>query len=144
MNKVLVTAAAGFIGSHTSRRLLQDGVEVVGFDNFNDYYSVSLKEARAAELERIPGFQMVRGDLADRDSVRGLFDMVRSPSPSRNAPHLPRPAHTRRTTNRYHATRELANLYAVPCAEDFAPSKRRARDLRLTRRGLARRRPSPS
>lgn len=74
MNKVLVTGAAGFIGSHTSRRLLQDGVEVVGFDNFNDYYSVSLKEARAAELERIPGFQMVRGDLADRDSVRGLFE----------------------------------------------------------------------
>jgi len=73
VKKVLVTGAAGFIGSHTSRRLLQDGVQVVGFDNFNDYYSVSLKEARAAELERIPGFQMVRGDLADRESVRGLF-----------------------------------------------------------------------
>lgn len=73
MKKVLVTGAAGFIGSHTSRRLLKDGVQVVGIDNFNDYYSVSLKEARAAELERIPGFQMVHGDLADRESVRGLF-----------------------------------------------------------------------
>ena len=50
MPKVIVTGAAGFIGFHVARRLLADGVEVIGADNLNDYYEVSLKEARLAQL----------------------------------------------------------------------------------------------
>ena len=71
--RILVTGAAGFIGSTLSHALLARGHEVVGFDNFNDYYPVALKEARAARLEGRPGFRMVRGDLADSAAVGALF-----------------------------------------------------------------------
>lgn len=71
--RILVTGAAGFIGSTLSHALLARGHEVVGFDNFNDYYPVTLKEARAARLEGRPGFRMVRGDLADSAAVGALF-----------------------------------------------------------------------
>ena len=49
--KILVTGAAGFIGFHTAKQLLERGDTVVGLDNFNDYYDVKLKEARAAVLD---------------------------------------------------------------------------------------------
>ena len=71
--KILVTGAAGFIGFHTSRQLLERGDTVVGLDNFNDYYDVNLKEARAAILEDYEDFSMVRIDLADRDAMDALF-----------------------------------------------------------------------
>ncbi|MCC0059251.1 MAG: NAD-dependent epimerase [Hyphomicrobiaceae bacterium] len=70
---ILVTGAAGFIGFHTARALLERGDEVVGFDNINDYYDVALKEARLAELAPYERFTFVRGDLADKPSVDGLF-----------------------------------------------------------------------
>ncbi|MCC6872931.1 MAG: NAD-dependent epimerase [Sandaracinaceae bacterium] len=73
MAKILVTGAAGFIGSHVSERLLGRGDEVVGLDNFNDYYSVALKEARAARLAKHARFEMVRLDLADRERMAALF-----------------------------------------------------------------------
>ena len=71
--KILVTGAAGFIGSTTSKKLLERGDTVVGLDNFNDYYDVSLKEARAAILDKFDNFSMVRIDLADRDAMEALF-----------------------------------------------------------------------
>lgn len=72
--KILVTGAAGFIGANTARVLLARGDEVVGLDNFNDYYDVSLKEARAATLDDFDAFTMQRIDLADRDAVAALFN----------------------------------------------------------------------
>ena len=72
--RILVTGAAGFIGSTLSHALLARGHEVVGFDNFNDYYPVALKEARAARLEGKAGFRMVRADLADAAAVSSVFD----------------------------------------------------------------------
>lgn len=63
--KVLVTGSAGFIGSYVAHALLDDGHEVVGIDNFNDYYPVALKEARHATLEVRKGYVGLRGDLAD-------------------------------------------------------------------------------
>jgi UDP-glucuronate 4-epimerase len=71
--KILVTGAAGFIGSATARQLLDRGDTVVGLDNFNDYYDVSLKEARAATLDPHDNFSMQRIDLADRDAMEALF-----------------------------------------------------------------------
>jgi UDP-glucuronate 4-epimerase len=71
--KLLVTGAAGFIGFHCARRLIELGHEVVGLDNLNTYYDVTLKEARLAELAKLPGFRFHRIDLADRAAIEALF-----------------------------------------------------------------------
>ena len=71
--KVLVTGAAGFIGFHTARRLLDRGDEVVGLDNLNDYYDPTLKEARLAILRGYPRFSFVKLDLVDRGGMDALF-----------------------------------------------------------------------
>ena len=71
--KILVTGAAGFIGSTTARRLLARGDEVVGLDNLNDYYDVNLKKARLALMDKEPGFRFVLLDLADRPGMDRLF-----------------------------------------------------------------------
>ena len=71
--KILVTGAAGFIGFKTAQQLLERGDTVVGLDNFNDYYDVALKEARAAILDGYDAFSMRRMDLADRDAMEALF-----------------------------------------------------------------------
>jgi UDP-glucuronate 4-epimerase len=72
-NPILVTGAAGFIGFHVARRLLQDGHQVVGFDNLNPYYDPKLKQARLAQLSDQAGFTFVEGDLAHQASVQKLF-----------------------------------------------------------------------
>jgi UDP-glucuronate 4-epimerase len=71
--KILVTGAAGFIGSTLSLRLLARGDEVVGLDNLNDYYSVQLKLDRLARLQSQPGFRFVKLDVADREGMARLF-----------------------------------------------------------------------
>jgi UDP-glucuronate 4-epimerase len=70
---VLVTGVAGFIGYHVAQALLGRGEEVIGVDNLNDYYEVSLKEDRLARLEGRPGFSFRRLDIADHESVFALF-----------------------------------------------------------------------
>ncbi|HXS28363.1 MAG TPA: NAD-dependent epimerase [Steroidobacteraceae bacterium] len=71
--KVLVTGAAGFIGFHTSKRLLARGDEVVGLDNLNPYYDVTLKQARLAQLTQTRGFRFAQLDLADQAAMTELF-----------------------------------------------------------------------
>ena len=71
--KILVTGAAGFIGLYTAKQLLERGETVVGLDNFDAYYDVSLKESRAKILEGFDNFSMVRIDLHDRDAMESLF-----------------------------------------------------------------------
>lgn len=71
--KILVTGAAGFIGMTTALRLLARGDEVVGLDNLNDYYEVSLKENRLARLTPHPNFRFVKLDVADRAGMEQLF-----------------------------------------------------------------------
>lgn len=71
--KVLVTGAAGFIGGHLAERLAQRGDEVVGLDNFNDYYDPARKRATAERLGRFPNFRMVEADIRDRATMFSLF-----------------------------------------------------------------------
>jgi UDP-glucuronate 4-epimerase len=74
MKPVLVTGAAGFIGFHLAAALLRVGRPVVGLDNVNDYYDVSLKEARLSQLGGMPGFRFCRVDLASLEDVMRVFD----------------------------------------------------------------------
>ncbi|HTD12755.1 MAG TPA: SDR family NAD(P)-dependent oxidoreductase, partial [Steroidobacteraceae bacterium] len=71
--KILVTGAAGFIGSHVAQRLLGRGDEVVGLDNLNEYYDVTLKQARLARLTAQANFRFVKLDLADTAGMAALF-----------------------------------------------------------------------
>ena len=71
--KVLVTGAAGFIGSALSLRLLERGDEVIGIDNHNDYYSPVLKEARVARQASHPNYTHIKVDLTDRGGLADLF-----------------------------------------------------------------------
>jgi UDP-glucuronate 4-epimerase len=76
---ILITGAAGFIGFHVARRLLQDGREVVGLDNLNAYYNPNLKEDRRAELAKSGGVRFLKLDLADRAGMAALFAENRFP-----------------------------------------------------------------
>jgi UDP-glucuronate 4-epimerase len=71
--RVLLTGVAGFIGFHLGKRLLARGDEVLGLDNLNDYYDVTLKKARLAQLKGQPGFRFSKLDLADRGGIPRLF-----------------------------------------------------------------------
>ncbi|MBI3148237.1 MAG: GDP-mannose 4,6-dehydratase [Betaproteobacteria bacterium] len=73
MSPVLVTGAAGFIGMHVARRLLEDGRRVIGVDKLDPYYDVSLKEARLTELAAYAQFRFERLDLADAHACQALF-----------------------------------------------------------------------
>jgi UDP-glucuronate 4-epimerase len=71
--KILVTGAAGFIGAALTKRLLEQGMDVVGVDNINDYYDPALKLARLAQFERAPNYTHSRADIADRAAMEKLF-----------------------------------------------------------------------
>lgn len=73
MKRIFVTGAAGFIGYHLCERLLNRGDEVIGIDNLNDYYDVSLKKARLSKLENQKNFHFEKIDLCDRDALLSLF-----------------------------------------------------------------------
>ena len=72
--KILVTGAAGFIGFHTSKRLLSEGYQVVGLDNLNDYYDVTLKNARLSQLIATPSFTFLKEDLSKAESIGRIFE----------------------------------------------------------------------
>ncbi|VAX76908.1 NAD dependent epimerase/dehydratase family protein [Serratia symbiotica] len=75
--KFLVTGSAGFVGYHVASRLLDDGNQVVGVDNLNDYYDVDLKKARLDLLRNKPSFQFIKLDLANRESMAAMFNEYR-------------------------------------------------------------------
>ncbi len=72
--KILVTGAAGFIGFHIAKRLCADGHDIIGIDDLNDYYDVSLKEARLAELKPLDSFSFRRVDISERAAMEELFE----------------------------------------------------------------------
>lgn len=72
--KILVTGAAGFIGSYLCRRLLDDGQCVIGVDNLNDYYDVNLKYARLKTLEKYEKFEFIKLDISNKAELDGVFE----------------------------------------------------------------------
>ena len=75
----LVTGAAGFIGFHLCKRLIKEGISVIGIDNFNSYYDISLKRAREQELfeaakEYMGEFKMIEVNLEDDEEIKKIFD----------------------------------------------------------------------
>jgi len=97
---VLVTGAAGFIGFHVAAALAKAGERVVGVDDLNDYYAVSLKEARLAELRKLKGFAFERLDIAERGRLSALVD--RDPTIDRVV-HLAAQAGVRHSLTHPHA-----------------------------------------
>ena len=71
--RYLITGGAGFIGFFLSKALLEKGAQVIGLDNMNDYYEVSLKEARLKILKEYPNYRFVKADLADKEIVFNVF-----------------------------------------------------------------------
>ena len=71
--KILVTGVAGFIGMHSAKKLLDDGHEIIGIDNLNDYYDVTLKEDRLKTLEDYKNFKFLKLDIKDQKDVLDLF-----------------------------------------------------------------------
>ncbi len=74
--RVLVTGAAGFIGFHLSKRLLEDGCRVIGIDNLSPYYDVTLKEARLARLTPFQTFSFYQVDLSEREKIEKIFSSI--------------------------------------------------------------------
>ena len=72
-SKILITGAAGFIGYHLCKSLLEDGYEVLGIDNLNDYYDTNLKQARLDQLKHFKSFTFNKVDMADRESLTTSF-----------------------------------------------------------------------
>ncbi len=77
MNAVLITGAAGFIGFHVARRLLESGCRVVGLDDINPYYDIALKQARISEIAAVPGFTFVEADIANAAALDQVFATYR-------------------------------------------------------------------
>jgi len=71
---ILVTGAAGFVGFHVAKRLLEKGRQVTGIDNLNEYYSLELKSERLEELKKLPGFSFIKQDLCDAPALHDLVD----------------------------------------------------------------------
>ncbi|RJQ40750.1 MAG: NAD-dependent epimerase [Nitrospiraceae bacterium] len=77
--KILVTGAAGFIGFHLARRLLETGHDIIGLDNLNEYYDVNLKKDRLAQLQECANFRFEKTDLADRCEMARVFAQYKPP-----------------------------------------------------------------
>ena len=73
---ILVTGSAGFIGFHVAKKLLEMGIDVIGIDNFNNYYDVSLKESRNKILKEFDNYKFYKGDLKDLNFVKKVLDEI--------------------------------------------------------------------
>ncbi|MDZ8117737.1 NAD-dependent epimerase/dehydratase family protein [Pontiella agarivorans] len=120
--KVLVTGVAGFIGSNVAHALLDAGHEVVGIDNFNDYYPVAIKEMRHSALEKRKGYIGIRGDFSDLDLMNELFGKHRF----ERVCHLGAQAGVRYSLENPHAYEQsnlAGHLNVLECCRNFNVSR---------------------
>ena len=80
MKTIFITGASGFIGSNLAKRILttETDTKVVGLDNMNDYYDVRIKEARLAELQKFENYTFVKGNLADKELINSIIQILLS------------------------------------------------------------------
>ena len=123
MRKILVTGAVGFIGFHLTRRLLEWGETVVGLDNLNPYYDVTLKEARFALPEKHGNFSFVRADLADRRAMEAGLYLYRRHCGGDHPRHGSAPGDRSRLERQ--SSRSLIQLCALPYLQDREQPARR-------------------
>src|SRR5699024_1752297 len=74
MKKVLITGVAGFVGSFLAKKHLEDGFEIIGRDNLNDYYDVNLKKEILNEIQDRKYFTFIKGDISDKEFINKIFD----------------------------------------------------------------------
>ena len=77
MEKILVTGCSGFIGMHLCQNLLEDGYNIYGIDNMNDYYDTNLKEARLKELVNYSNFSFLKADICDQSAINKIFELFK-------------------------------------------------------------------
>ena len=131
---VLVTGSAGFIGSHVAIRVLSAGASVIGLDDLNDYYDVTLKKARLARFADHPNYTHVHADLADREAIEALFVEYK---PGRVV-HLAAQAGVRYAAENPHVyVKEQRHRHAAHPGR-LPPPRRRASGIRLDQLGLRR------
>tara|TARA_Y100001970_G_scaffold272864_1_gene370077 strand:- start:5104 stop:6060 length:957 start_codon:yes stop_codon:yes gene_type:complete len=77
MEKILVTGSSGFIGMHLCEALLKDGIQILGIDNMNDYYDISLKESRLKNLEKYANFDFEKADISNYNKLKEIFEIFK-------------------------------------------------------------------
>ncbi|HRZ81192.1 MAG TPA: GDP-mannose 4,6-dehydratase, partial [Candidatus Hydrogenedentes bacterium] len=121
MKRVLVTGAAGFIGSHLTDALLARGDEVLGLDEFNDYYDPAVKRGNLAGALAQPGFALVEADICDEAALRAAFERFRPEV----VVHLAARAGVRpslQDPNLYHRVNVVGGQHILDACRDFGPS----------------------
>lgn len=121
MKRVLITGAAGFIGSHLTDSLLARGDEVVGLDEFNDYYDPAIKRHNLAGALDHPNFTLVEGDILNEAALRGVFEKHRPDV----VVHLAARAGVRpslQDPNLYHRVNVIGGQHILDACRDFRPS----------------------
>jgi len=121
MKRVLVTGAAGFIGSHLTDALLARGDEVLGLDEFNDYYDPAVKRGNLAGALAQPGFALVEADICDEAALRAVFERFRPEV----VVHLAARAGVRpslQDPNLYHRVNVIGGQHILDACRDFGPS----------------------
>lgn len=121
MKRVLVTGAAGFIGSHLCEALLRRGDAVVGLDNFNDYYAPAIKRRNIAPSLTQPGFRLVEGDICDEAQLRGVMERERPEV----VVHLAARAGVRpsiQDPNLYHRVNVIGGQHVLDACRDYPVS----------------------
>ena len=121
MKKVLVTGAAGFIGSHLAEALLARGDTVVGLDEFNDYYDPAIKRKNITEAMKNPQYKMVEADICDEAALRAVFENERPEV----VVHLAARAGVRpslQDPNLYHRVNVIGGQHILDACRDYKPS----------------------
>ncbi len=121
MSRILITGVAGFIGSHLAERLLERGDQVTGFDNFNTYYSPSIKRANIAQAMAHENFSLFEGDLRNEEQVMQVFQQS-SPDV---VVHLAARAGVRpslQDPNLYHQVNVIGSQHILDACREFKPS----------------------